>query len=117
MKKKIEREGNHVTEITKHKGGRQDVTIRVGTLNVDEKTSAGKKAKEFIEKKIIPELANRVVVVTVIQKSTGHFTSSKVKLPRVREWANAVIKTKPTNIEHDFMIVEHEGDQVRVSSL
>lgn len=92
------------------------MTIRVGTLNVDEKTPAGKKAKEVIEKKIIPELANRVVVATVIQKSTGHFTSAKIKLPRVREWAEFVIKNK-NGKANDFIIVEHEGNDVRVSML
>lgn len=100
----------------KHEDGRQDVVIQVNKLNIDDTTKEGQEAKRVIEEKIIPELANRIVIVTVIEKSTGEFTSCKIKLPQVRQWAEAVVKSKGGELK-DFFIVEHEGEQVRVSTL
>lgn len=110
------KKSEHESETIKHPDGRQDVIIKVGTLNVNEKTKEGKEAKRVIEEKIIPELAKRIVIATIIEISSGQHTSCKIELVNVRAWAEAVVKAKGGNKEN-FFIVENEGEQVRVSKL
>lgn len=110
----------HQVQEIKHEDGRQDVVIQVNRLNVDESTPEGKEAKRIIDEKIIPALAKRVSIVTLIDKETGNYTTCRIQTYKARAWAEAVIKDTGKS-EKEFYVVEvelwDEGQQVRVSTL
>jgi len=114
------------THTQNHPDGRKDVTIQVNTLNVDENTPEGKKAKEVIENEIIPALANKRVLTVVVHKPSNISTSQTVKLPQVKQYARAAIANFPQPEEGrpvdvaDFVIVEvniDDSNLVRVSTI
>jgi hypothetical protein len=80
-------------------------------------------AKKVIEEQILPELGNRVVLVTVIHKETLLKATVKTKFMKVRQVAETLIASFPhdsgkyTNAPDQFIIVEVEGDDVRVTQL
>ena len=112
-----------VVENTYDSNGNKSVVVNVKTIDVEETDEATLKAKEAIEKKVIPKLANKIVTAVVVHKPTNKSTSTKIKLTRVREWAKFVvdewIKTNPHELDSDFVIVEvdHDTGDARVTTL
>lgn len=112
-------------DVTKHEGGRQDVKVHVNTLDVKEKDPATLKAKEHIEKVVIPELANRKVIVTMLHKpSQDHFTF-ECTVALVRANAEVAVKKHSQSCgftainKDDYCLIEHnvKHKEVKVTSL
>ena len=120
-----EHEGNHTIETTKHKDRRQDVTVNVGLLNVEEETEEGKHALKVINEKVIPGLTKRTVIATIIHTPTGDHSSTHIQMVNVNEWARAaahtLIKRGQAKSPSEFYVVEHETIKgkahVRVTTL
>lgn len=124
MEKKIETTPTGViVEKTEHEDGRVGVTVHLNSLNLENPTEEDIIAKDFIEQNILPELAKRIVLLTVIHTETLMKASVKVRLPEVRMVAEKLIAGFPVHeagVEtflEDFIIVEVEGDDVRVTAL
>jgi hypothetical protein len=111
-----------------HEDGRKDVKIVVGTLDVSDTDDATLRAKEVIEKEIIPKLADTDVRVTVVYREPVDgkflFASKKVKVPQVRAYAeacvNAFVEHHVQNADRKhFMVVEHypNTDEVKITQL
>ena len=94
------KKSEHESETIKHPDGRQDVIIKVGTLNVNEKTKEGKEAKRVIEEKIIPELAKRIVIATIIEISSGVDTGGAGE--------QGIMKGYAVRETHNLMPLEYE---------
>jgi len=127
-------EGKVITT-TKHPDGRRDVHIEVNMLDVKDNDPATLAAKDVIEKKIIPELANADVLVVVVHKPTNTEAHKMVKLPHVRAFAEAAIKFHLSSLNKvpvedmgifyalpelkDYAIVEHHitNGTVKISTL
>ena len=121
--REISGDGKEVKK-THHADGRKDVRIEVNMLDVNENDPATKKAKEVIEKEVIPKLANKVVTAVLVHTPTHLSTSTKIKLPRVREWAEFAIGTLKSGAianprKEDFIVVEvdHDTGDARVTKL
>ncbi len=118
-----EEAGAHKATITKHPDGRQDVRIDVTRLDIEEDDELSEKAKEVIEKDVLPRIQEAMVQVVVIHRYSTASTSKKVKLSRVREYAEFAVKqfqeASPEARKEDFIVVEvHEGSYLtRVSTL
>ena len=113
-----------VVETTEHEDGRKAVTVHVNTLDIKEKDEGTLAAKKVIEEQILPELGNRVVLVTVIHKESLTKATVKTKLAKVRQVAETLIAGFPQQTQElhapnpkDFIVVEVEGDDVRVTQL
>ena len=106
-----------------NQNNKQDVTVVVNRLNIENRTEAD----NIAEKAIIEAMTNREVRVVVIHKPTNDFAQFKCKLPEVRAKASEVIKkhseklftniikdeVKPT----DYIIMEVEAEDIRVTHL
>lgn len=111
------------TVTTKHEDGRQDVRIEVTRLNIENRTPEDTIAEE----KIIEAMSKKIVRVVVVHKPTNDFASFDSPLPLVRKRAEEVAEshhTKRLRIEgafheklSDYIVVEYDADQIRVSSL
>jgi hypothetical protein len=104
--------------------GRKAVTVHVNALNIENPDDGDEAARKVIEGQILPELANRVVLVTVIHRRTLLKATVKTKAMKVRQVAETLIAGFPQPTHElsdpkpeDFIIVEVEGDDVRVTSL
>jgi len=110
-------DGKVITKTT-HEDGRKDVNIQVNMLDVKETDEATLKAKEHIEKNVIPQLANADVLVVVVHKPTNVFSQRVVKAPHIRKFAEVAVKShgKP---QEEYVIVEHHitNGTVNVSTL
>lgn len=115
-----------VVETTEHPDGRKAVTVHVNTLDIENPDEGDLAAKKVIEEQILPELGNRVVLVTVIHKETLLKATVKTKAMKVRQVAETLVAgfPKPPDapenavvLPSDFIVVEVEGDDVRVTSL
>lgn len=111
-------------ETIEQASGRKDVSIGVGTLDVKDDDPATKKAKEHIEDTVIKELANRVVTAVLIHKPTNISTATKIKLPRVHEWAEFAMDTLKSGAirgakREEFVVVqvEHATGNAKVTTL
>lgn len=98
-------DGKVITK-TEHPDGRKDVHIEVNSLNVKEDDPATLKAKEVIEKEVIPKLADALVLVVVIHKPTNEHAERIVKVPMVRKFAEAIITARGGE-PSEYVIVEH----------
>lgn len=117
-----EKEGKR-TVTTKHEDGRQDVKVEVTRLDIKDRTPEDTIAEE----KIIEAMSKKIVRVVVIHKPTNDFASFNSPLPAVRKRAQEVAEshhTKRLRIEgafeesiKDYVVVEYDADQIRVSSL
>lgn len=104
---------------------RKDVTVSVNRLNLKDPTEEDKVA----EKAITERLSKVAVRVVLIHKPSNDFASFEVKLPEVREAAMQVVKSFNKRLEEklgvkgaeaplsEFVLVEYESHQVRVTSL
>ena len=132
MKKKVVHQEGKVIETTEHEDGRKGVTVHVNTLNIDETDPESVKAKEVIEEKVLPKVAQQRVQAIVLHKPSNMHTTQRVKLPEVRKYAEVAIKqfhefiaTDPamekwrgTTRHADFTILEVYPDgMVRTSTL
>lgn len=113
-----------VIETIEHEDGRKSVTVHVNTLHLDNPDEGDEAARKIIEEQILPELGNRVVLVTVIHKESLLKATVKTKFIKVRQVAETLIAGFPTPTQElhdpkweDFIIVEVEGDEVRVTQL
>lgn len=111
-------------KVTEHPDGRKDVKISVNRLDVDAQDQATKDAKEVIENKVLPKLAETPVLVILIHKPTGNFASKYVALKHVRAFAEAAIEKLKKDSDDpiyvcDMIIVEHhlQNGQVKVTTL
>ena len=119
----VEDAGAHKATITKHSNGRQDVKIDVTRLDIAEDDELSMKAKKTIEEGILPRIQESLVQVVVIHRYSTASTSKKVRLSRVREYAEFAVKqfqiADMNARKEDFIVVEvHEGSMLtRVSTL
>lgn len=112
---------------TTHPDGRKDVKISVNRLDVDAQDQATKDAKEVIENKVLPKLAETPVIVVVLHKPTNQHSEKIVPLKHVRAYAEAAVraflKDEGTDLYYtrleEFAIIEHhlESGQIKVSTL
>lgn len=127
MEKKItiQPDGKKVEEVF-NDDGTKSVKIHVATLSLDNPDESDLKAKEFIEEKVLKHLGDRLVDVLVIHKGSLLNASGRVPYTLVRKFAETVVRGFPVQdalgVEGkpkltDFIVVEIEGDQKRVSSL
>lgn len=118
----VQQEGKDITT-TEHPSGRKDVHIEVSMLDVKETDEATTKAKQVIEEKVLPKLADADVLVIVVHKHSHEHAERVVKLPHVRAYAEAVLKSyrerDPYAQADDFIVVEHHitNNSVKVSTL
>lgn len=117
-------EPKHI-ETTEHPDGRKDVTITVHTLDVDLNDPSNAEAKRVIEEEVLPQLANKTIVVTLIHKPTNQHATFVSKLAQVRANAEVFVKKhagketlEEVNLSH-YCIVQHdiEAQEVKVTSL
>lgn len=122
----VEEHGNGKSSITtKHEGGRQDVTVKVNRLDLVNPTPEDEAAGQ----KVADRLAKVAVRVVVIHKPTNDFASFECKLPEVRDAAMQVVKKFNERLAEkigvkgaeapisEFVLVEYESHQVRVTTL
>lgn len=118
----VQQEGKDITT-TEHASGRKDVHIEVSMLDVKESDEATTNAKKVIEEKVLPKLADKDVLVIVIHRKTNDHAERVVKLPHVRAYAEAVLKSYRERDQYaqpeDFIVVEHNltDQNVRVTTL
>lgn len=106
---------------TKHADGTQDVEIKVTRLNIENRTPED----DIAEKAIIEAMSKKVVRVVVIHKPTNQSATFECKLPEVRKNAEEVVKKhmgwKEGDLWYvkvkDYVLVEFDADQIRVTSL
>lgn len=112
-------------ETTEHPDGRRDVTITVHTLDVDLNDPSNAQAKKEIEEKVLPALANKTIVVTLIHKPTNQHATFTSKLAQVRANAEVFVK-KHAGVEtleevdlSQYCVVQHDvtAQEVKVTSL
>lgn len=113
---------SHKIATKEHADGRKDVTISVNKLDIEPKDKATAEAKEIIEKKVLPKLAETPVLVVVVHKPTNQGAHKVVPLKHVRAFAEAAIRKFVGSDDipvDDFVIVEHhlENGKVQVSTL
>jgi len=114
----VEEHGNGKSSITtKHEDGRQDVTVKVNRLDLVNPTPEDEAAGQ----KVAERLAKVAVRCVLIHKPTNDFASFECKLPEVHKAASDVSKkyleAHPDAKPEDFVLVEYESHQVRVSVL
>lgn len=118
----VQQEGKTITT-TEHEGGRKDVHIEVKMLDVKETDEATTKAKQVIEDKVLPKLADKDVLTIVIHRKTNEHSVRVVKLPQVRAFAEAVLKSYRERDQYaqpeDFIVVENNitDQRVKVTTL
>lgn len=109
-------------EHTDHGDGRKSVTVHVDTVKVSPDADEGEKgAAKIINEQILPKLNERAVLVTVIHKESLLKASVKTRFVKVRQVAETLIAGFPMEgadaHPQDFIVVEVEGDDVRVTQL
>lgn len=112
-------------EHTVHEDGRKSVTVHVDTIKVNPEADEGEKgAAKIINEQILPMLNERVVLVTVIHKDSLLKATVKTKFVKVRQVVETLIAGFPINnfksgnvALEDFIVVEVEGDDVRVTKM
>lgn len=104
---------------------RKDVTVKVNRLDLKDPTPEDEKAGAAVSER----LAKVAVRVVVIHKPTNDFASFECKLPEVRSGAMQVVKKYNEALAEklgvkgaeaplsEFVLVEYESHQVRVTSL
>lgn len=120
MKKKTKvTEDGKVIEETIHEDGTKSIKINVSTLKINETDEESLKAKEVIEKSVLPQLGVREVSVTVVHKPTNQFVSSKINLAYFQPYVKACFDGFPDAVkdQNDFLVVIHDGNSVQVASL
>ena len=113
-----------VIENKQHPDGRKDVTVQVNRLNVKETDPATMAAKEVIEKKILPELANQKVTCTLIHKPTNDHFSFVTSRKNIRANTDVSLKAHAQKMgvtginREEYCVVENDGDgHITVSSV
>lgn len=103
-------------ETTVHEDGRRDVTIGVNTLDVEAKDPETAAAKQIIEDKVLPAIANKQITVTVIHKPTTDSASFVCARKNVYEYALKVVKERGGDTS-EYCLVQYDGDSVMVTTL
>ncbi len=111
-----------VIEKTEHPDGRQSVTVHVNSLDLNEPTDEDLIAQDIIETKVLQKIGEMPVLVTVIHKESLKFAVVKTTLMNVRKVAQQLIKGFPSENTalvdpSEFIVVENQGDEVRVTHL
>ncbi len=113
------------TITTKHEDGRQDVQIKVNRLDLKNPTPEDEAAGQ----KVAERLAKVAVRCVLIHKPSNDFASFECKLPEVRDAAMQVVKKYNDALAErlgvkgaeaplsEFVLVEYESHQVRVTTL
>lgn len=99
-----------------HDNGRKDVTIEVNSLDVDLDDPTNAAAKQVIEEKVLPAIANQQITVTVIHKPTNDSASFVCSRQNVREYAEKVV-AKRGGDQAEYCLVQHDGENVIVTTL
>lgn len=119
---------SHKIATKEHADGRKDVTISVNKLDIDPQDKETAEAKEIIEKKVLPKLAETPVLAVVVHKTTNQGAHKVVPLKHVRAFAEAAVKkflnlemdeALTSEVSEDFVIIEHhlENGKVQISTL
>lgn len=120
MKREIKKnpDGKMIETVT-HDDGSQSVKIHVKSLKVNETDEETLKAKEVIEKSVLPQLGVREVNVTVLHKPSNQFVSSIISLPYFQSFIKASLAGFPGGYTStdEFSIIMHDGNKVTVSSV
>lgn len=124
MKSFNETDTGKVIETTEHEDGRKSVVIHVNSLDLENPSDEDLMAKDVIETQVLQKLAETDVLVTVIHRQTLQFATVKTKYTKVRQIAEMLIKGFPQPQQElsepkieDFIVVENDGDNVRVTQL
>lgn len=95
----------------------KDVVVEVKGLTLENPTEEDKKAKDFIERNIIPQIQveNTVVGAVMIYLPKKESAKTIVRREHVIQWANSVIKSAEKRYGHevhvtpeDFMLIEYD---------
>jgi hypothetical protein len=112
-----------VIENTQHPDGRKDVTVQVNRLDVNETDEATVKAKEHIEEKILPEIANQKMTCTLIHKPTNDHFSFVTSRKNVKANTDVSVKAHAQKMgttginREEYCLVENDGNgHITVSS-
>jgi hypothetical protein len=101
---------------TEHADGRKDVEVQVNSLDVDLSDPRNKKAKEVIEERILPKIAQKQVTVTVIHTPTLDYASFVCQRQHVRDYTINLIDAKGGE-RSEYCAVENDGDSIKVTSV
>lgn len=113
--KEYTKEGKRI-EVKEHANGRRDTTVEVNSLQVDMSDPRNAKAKEVIERDVLPAIANKQITVTVIYKPTNEHASFVCARKNVHEYAMRIVSAKGGET-NDYCLVENDGDNIAVTSL
>lgn len=102
---------------TEHEDGRKDVHIEVQSLDVDLSDPSNVAAKKVIEEQVIPTLANKKILVTLIHKPTNEHVNYIAFLPKVRENALKFIAEREDQMLDHYCLVQNDNGEVTVTSL
>lgn len=112
-------------QVNGNKPVRQDVHIEVKRLNIENRTPEDTAAEE----KIIDAMSKRMVRVVVIHKPDNEFASFESPVSQVRIRAKSVVEAYNRKLSEklgvkgaeaptsEFVVVEYDADQIRVTSL
>lgn len=110
-------------QVNGNKPVRQDVHIEVKHLNIENRTPEDTAAEE----KIIDAMSKRMVRVVVIHKPDNEFASFESPVSQVRIRAEQVAEKHAEKairiygnfeaVKADYVVVEYDADQIRVTSL
>jgi len=101
---------------TEHESGRKDVHIEVQSLDVDLSDPSNAAAKKKIEEEILPAVANKEILVTVIHKPSNDSVSFICKRMNVRRYAEQVAQ-KRGGTSNDYCVVQNDDGAVTVTTL
>lgn len=109
--------GLKTVEEIKKPDGSQDVKVTVNRLNLNNRTKEDTEA----ETKIVEALLKKIVNVIIIHKVTNNFANFKSPISQVRNRAEEVIKNREGDRfkinSNDYLILEVDGDSVKLSQL
>lgn len=132
MKKKVAKHPDGKTvETVEHEDGRKAVTINVNTLSIDETDEESLQAKKIIEERILPQIGQHYVNVTLVHKPSNQHVDARLKKYEARAFAEQAVdqfkklvveqpllaKYRDRTREEDFVLVIFDGDSIEVSSL
>lgn len=101
---------------TEHESGRKDVHIEVQSLDVDLSDPSNAAAKKKIEEEILPAVANKEILVTVIHKPTNDSASFVCFRKNVRDYAEKVVKQRGGDVS-EYCVVQNDDGAVTVTTL
>lgn len=113
---RVKTEAGKTIKMTKHEDGRQDVTVEVNSIDVNPQDESTAKAKEVIDTRVLPAIADALIVVTVIHKPTNDHATFRCKRKDVRQNAEELVKVRGGELA-EYCLVQNDGENVTVTTL